>query len=224
MEDAGVPSARRGPVQRRKVPCSVPFASTAKVRENEGQRDPVLRDGFERFGPRSSNIGRMKTDERPKHCFITRTEASQAHCPLSHLPPPPLEKSPRPQGNIPKMMGSSPPGGGGGHKGRTTRNKTCKLRGVHSPKQPPNRLLGRVFRSTERQAHVPLCLPRILDWEELHMLNRATGMGSPATGLAAGLAATFAAGLAALLPEALAPGLAAWGAQQCTNNTTLSNQ
>ena len=40
----------------------------------------------------------------------------------------------------------------------------------------------------------------------------ATGMGSPAAGLAAGLAATWAAGLAACLVEGLARGLVALGA------------
>ena len=40
--------------------------------------------------------------------------------------------------------------------------------------------------------------------------TRATRMGSPAAGWAAGLAATWAAGLAALLVEGLARGLAAW--------------
>ena len=54
---------------------------------------------------------------------------------------------------------------------------------------------------------VPLFLAGVVDPEELHMLNGATGMGSPA----AGLAATWAAGLAALLVEGLARGLAALG-------------
>ena len=53
---------------------------------------------------------------------------------------------------------------------------------------------------------------RDLTWKSCTCSTGATGMGSLASGLATGLAATFAPGLAALLVEGLARGLVALGA------------
>ena len=61
---------------------------------------------------------------------------------------------------------------------------------------------------------VPLFLPRVFDFEELQSYTcstGATGMGSPAAGLAAGLAANWTADLAALMVDGLAQDLGALG-------------
>ena len=73
----------------------------------------------------------------------------------------------------------TPPPQGGGNKRHATQQDMHRamVRACTKSMKDYMQMLWCMLRSTANRLHVPLCVVGIFDLEELHMLNRATGMG-----------------------------------------------